>query len=324
MAGAARAPSARTPWRDNLEALTIAIVMAVMLKYFIVEAYKIPTGSMQPTLMGNDDDAASSTASWSTSSRTTSATPSASRSWSSSTRSTARRTSSSASCGMPGEELKIDRGDLWTRPDASSDWSVLRRPRARACTTSGSALDLALGSGLRAVEGRRRGGGGLELLDGTVEATAAGAALYVGHGGADPGGSIVDTYVHGYPQAIRDARRATPTAPIAVGDLRVDGPGRAPSRAAPPSRWSSRRAPSSTASCFPGRGRPRAARAHRVGLRRRTGRRGDARLRCGRGRARSAGRRTAPRVRRREPRRPRSRSTSRASSPASSTCPRST
>jgi len=33
----------------------MAIVMAVMLKYFLVEAYKIPTGSMQPTLLGNTD-----------------------------------------------------------------------------------------------------------------------------------------------------------------------------------------------------------------------------------------------------------------------------
>ncbi len=44
----------RTPWRDLIEAVTVAIIMAVVLKYFIVEAYKIPTGSMQPTLMGND------------------------------------------------------------------------------------------------------------------------------------------------------------------------------------------------------------------------------------------------------------------------------
>jgi len=51
MAGAAR--PAHTPWRDNVEAMTFAIVMAVMLKYFIVEAYKIPTGSMQPQIMGD-------------------------------------------------------------------------------------------------------------------------------------------------------------------------------------------------------------------------------------------------------------------------------
>ena len=43
-----------TPWRDNIEAMLMAIIMAIVLKYFIVEAYRIPTGSMQPTLMGND------------------------------------------------------------------------------------------------------------------------------------------------------------------------------------------------------------------------------------------------------------------------------
>ncbi|MBJ02340.1 MAG: S26 family signal peptidase, partial [Planctomycetes bacterium] len=43
------------PWRENIEAITMAIVVAILLKYFIVEAYKIPTGSMQPTLMGNTD-----------------------------------------------------------------------------------------------------------------------------------------------------------------------------------------------------------------------------------------------------------------------------
>ncbi|MDF1838145.1 MAG: signal peptidase I [Planctomycetota bacterium] len=42
------------PWRDNIEAITISIVIIVLFKYFILEAYKIPTGSMQPTLMGFD------------------------------------------------------------------------------------------------------------------------------------------------------------------------------------------------------------------------------------------------------------------------------
>ena len=32
----------------------MAVVMALLLKYFIVEAYKIPTGSMQPTLIGDE------------------------------------------------------------------------------------------------------------------------------------------------------------------------------------------------------------------------------------------------------------------------------
>ncbi len=41
------------PWRDNIEAVAISIVTIVLFKYFVLEAYKIPTGSMQPTLMGN-------------------------------------------------------------------------------------------------------------------------------------------------------------------------------------------------------------------------------------------------------------------------------
>ncbi len=39
--------------RDNLEAFGIAILAAVLLKYFAIEAYQIPTSSMQPTLMGS-------------------------------------------------------------------------------------------------------------------------------------------------------------------------------------------------------------------------------------------------------------------------------
>lgn len=45
-------------WRvvsENIECLAIAIVMALMLKFFLIEAYKIPTGSMQPTIMGNKE-----------------------------------------------------------------------------------------------------------------------------------------------------------------------------------------------------------------------------------------------------------------------------
>jgi signal peptidase I len=38
---------------ENVEALGIAIVMALILKYFLIEAYKIPTGSMQPGIMGD-------------------------------------------------------------------------------------------------------------------------------------------------------------------------------------------------------------------------------------------------------------------------------
>lgn len=125
---AGRARRRATPWRDNVEALTVAIVMAVVLKYFAVEAYKIPTGSMQPTLMGSPEarvfdrilvdklsfhfrdperweivifkyplDRA---------------------------KNFVKRV-----VGLPGEWIRIAHGDVWTRPDERSTWTIPRRPR---------------------------------------------------------------------------------------------------------------------------------------------------------------------------------------------------
>lgn len=42
------------PFRDNIEVIVFAIAMSLGLKVFALEAYQIPTGSMQPTLMGTD------------------------------------------------------------------------------------------------------------------------------------------------------------------------------------------------------------------------------------------------------------------------------
>lgn len=38
--------------KDNLEAIAVAVVMALVIKHFCVEAFKIPTESMYPTLVG--------------------------------------------------------------------------------------------------------------------------------------------------------------------------------------------------------------------------------------------------------------------------------
>jgi signal peptidase I len=38
---------------DQVEALAIAVAMALVLKFFLVEAYEIPSGSMQPTILGD-------------------------------------------------------------------------------------------------------------------------------------------------------------------------------------------------------------------------------------------------------------------------------
>ncbi|MEY2979849.1 MAG: Signal peptidase [Planctomycetota bacterium] len=39
--------------RENIDALAIAVLMAVLMKYFAIEAYQIPTSSMQPVMMGS-------------------------------------------------------------------------------------------------------------------------------------------------------------------------------------------------------------------------------------------------------------------------------
>ncbi len=42
--------------KDNLEAIAVAVVMALVIKHFCVEAFKIPTSSMKPTLLGESDN----------------------------------------------------------------------------------------------------------------------------------------------------------------------------------------------------------------------------------------------------------------------------
>jgi signal peptidase I len=208
----------RTPLRDNIEALVVAVVMAVFLKYFVVEAYKIPTGSMQPTLMGQafadgggvfdrilvdklsyhfrDPQRFEVTVFRYPLNRA---------------RNYVKRL-----VGMPGEELRIAHGDLFVRGDPSAPFRPLRRPRAVQAETW-KWLDRALPEGLTqwkvesgewSAAGNRVGGAG------------PGRALFVGHGG----GAIMDRYLDGYPAAI--AARVSPRGEHgtnAVGDLRLVG-----------------------------------------------------------------------------------------------------
>lgn len=41
--------------RENVEALTVAVVMALLIKQFAFEAFKVPTESMEPTIIGRAD-----------------------------------------------------------------------------------------------------------------------------------------------------------------------------------------------------------------------------------------------------------------------------
>ena len=52
---AARPGSQKKPfWREYGEALFIALIMALVIRAFLVQAFSIPSGSMQPTLLIGD------------------------------------------------------------------------------------------------------------------------------------------------------------------------------------------------------------------------------------------------------------------------------
>lgn len=132
---AAAAPKGRPseershPWRDNIEAVAVAIATIVLFKYFVVEAYKIPTGSMQPTLMGNAETGIFDRVivdKFSYHFRDPERFEIAVFNYPlDSSKNFIKRI-----VGMPGEELMIRGGDPWVRPEGEEEFRVLRRPRS--------------------------------------------------------------------------------------------------------------------------------------------------------------------------------------------------
>ncbi len=210
---------ARTPWRDNIEAMTVAIVMAVVLKYFVIEAYKIPTGSMQPTLMGNTETGLFDRIlvdKLSFRFRDP-------RRWEvvifkyplDRSKNFVKRVA-----GLPGEWFRILHGDVWTRPDETSEWTVARRPQ-RVLEEVLKELDPGDAAYWDVVESP---GGDWQVEPRTIRARGTGRARFHTQRGA-----ILDRYQDGYPAQILDELdlRQKPSSTNPVGDLRVDGEVRA-------------------------------------------------------------------------------------------------
>src|SRR5438045_8830783 len=43
-------------WRETVESVAMAVILALLFRGFVAEAFVIPTGSMAPTLMGRHKD----------------------------------------------------------------------------------------------------------------------------------------------------------------------------------------------------------------------------------------------------------------------------
>jgi hypothetical protein len=208
--------SARRPWRDNLEALTMAVAMAIFLKVFVIEAYKIPTGSMQPTLIGDEraglfDRVLVDKLSFAL-------------------RDPERwevvvfkypldlaKAFVKRLVGIGPEDLRIEYGDLWHRRDAARPWEILRRPRA-VMDDVWKALD----------DDEPADPSWSVVEDGSEWRCEARTILARGNGLArfrPERGPILDHYLDGYGPALR-ARLDGPhfgSGQYDVGDLRVDG-----------------------------------------------------------------------------------------------------
>jgi signal peptidase I len=203
------------PWRENIEALTIAVVVALLFKFFILEISKIPSGSMQPTLMGNPETQVFDRV--------------LVDKLSMHFRDPKRfevvvfkhplersRIMVKRLVGMPGEEFRIAHGDLWTRPDAEAPWKVLRRP---AAVQEEMWKPLDVDDPPRSSWSKLSGGEGWVIDGREVHGKTPGRLQF------RDSSHIRDRYLDGYPDALRNEIRSfnPNTGKNYVGDLRVSG-----------------------------------------------------------------------------------------------------
>ena len=191
----------RHPWRENIEALTIAVVVALLFKYFILMGNP-ETGVYDRVLVDKlslhfrDPRRFEIVVFKHPLERS--------------------RIMVKRLVGMPGEELRILHGDLWTRPDAEAEWSILRRP-APVQEEMWKPLDPdePARSSWSAVSGAER----WRFMGRAIEAQGGGHVQF------RDGAAIRDQYLDGYPDSLRGKIRQfnQGTRREYVGDLRIAG-----------------------------------------------------------------------------------------------------
>jgi len=116
-------------FRDNLEAFAVAIAMALVLRHYCLEAFRIPTKSMMPSLLGDDparrrhgdrilvDKFVAMRRG-----------PHRYEVWVFQYPLNRNKNFIKRVGGLPGEWLRIVDGDLWASTDEGASWAIQRKP----------------------------------------------------------------------------------------------------------------------------------------------------------------------------------------------------
>lgn len=111
--------------RDNLEAFAVAIALALVVRHYSLEAFRIPSKSMMPTLLGSEvggDRILVDKGRW-LRHEPERWEPTVFQYPLNRTKNFIKRM-----VGMPGERLRIDGGDIWTSRDGGATWTIERKP----------------------------------------------------------------------------------------------------------------------------------------------------------------------------------------------------
>jgi signal peptidase I len=211
----------RRPWRTNLEAAVMAVAMALFLKHFVIEAYKIPTGSMQPTLIGDESADIKDRI---LVDKLTYALRDPERWEVAVFRYPLDRSKSFVKriAGVGPEELRIEHGDLWRREEGGA-WRVVRRP-ASVMRSHWKRLDALAAEQSRWIPQDLPRSSRWDATGRALLARGSGSAAF--RGGRE---SILDDYLDGYPEELLAwlPAHGGESARNPVGDLRVEGTVRA-------------------------------------------------------------------------------------------------
>ncbi len=195
----------------------MAVAMALFLKHFVIEAYKIPTGSMQPTLIGDEGADVKDRI---LVDKLTYAVRAPQRWEVAVFRYPLDRSKSFVKriAGVGPEELRIQHGDLWRR-EAGGEWCVVRRPES-VMRAHWKRLDALAAEQSRWIPQNLPRSSRWSTLGRTLTARGPGSAAF--RGGRE---SIVDDYLDGYPDELLEWLPAHhgDSAQNPVGDLRVEG-----------------------------------------------------------------------------------------------------